>query len=406
LKRSFYGTNPHGDTETLTDATTGQTTSMYQYTAYGQPDKNGTTGDDVIWDDQTKDADIVNPYRFNPKRYDGATGTYDMGFREYNPGLNRYLSRDSYNGALKDLALGTDPWNTNRYAFAGGNPITGVELDGHCAMAEEGGCDTSTSYTGPIQPQQPVQQTTTEAATQACSESGSGCTVHQGDPDAALGYFKSCESYGSRTCSGQDELQSMGDYMRAGGSKGTGYDIPGVIFPDRGKPKILTAMEIIDEAIAVGQIMHMSAKVLAAALEKASLVTGRNARDLAVLGRAAPKPLRIQGRTIGLSAAQNQRVQADAALAKAMGATDIRLNQWQVNASGKVVGINRPDLQYTFGGKRFYVEYDTAISTRGVDHFRRILTNDPDAEIWLVGRRRSRSRSTGRWCGPRRPTTT
>lgn len=56
---------------------------------------------------------------------------YDMGFRDYNPGLNRFLTLDSYNGALADLSLGTDPWTSNRYAFTGGNPITGIELDGH-----------------------------------------------------------------------------------------------------------------------------------------------------------------------------------------------------------------------------------------------------------------------------------
>jgi RHS repeat-associated protein len=137
-KKSYYGVNPHGDVETLTDATTGQTTSTYRYTAYGQADKVGTTGDDAITGIASQDADVVNPYRFNSKRFDGATGTYDMGFREYHPGLNRYLSRDYYNGALKDLALGTDPWNTNRYAFAGGNPITGIELDGHYAIDDDG----------------------------------------------------------------------------------------------------------------------------------------------------------------------------------------------------------------------------------------------------------------------------
>lgn len=136
-KKSFYGVNPRGDVETLTDATTGQTTSTYRYTAYGQADKTGTTGDDAITGNPVEDADIVNPYRFNAKRYDGATSTYDMGFREYNPGLNRFLSRDYYNGALKDLALGTDPWNTNRYAFAGGNPITRTELDGHINDIED-----------------------------------------------------------------------------------------------------------------------------------------------------------------------------------------------------------------------------------------------------------------------------
>ncbi|MEV6268469.1 RHS repeat-associated core domain-containing protein [Kribbella sp. NPDC051936] len=131
-KKSFYGTNPHGDVETLTDASTGATTSTYRYTAYGQPDKVGTTGDDEIKDnDPAANADIVNPYRFNSSRFDGATGTYDMGFREYNPGLNRFLTRDMFNGALTDLGLGTDPWNANRYMFGGGNPISRIEYGGH-----------------------------------------------------------------------------------------------------------------------------------------------------------------------------------------------------------------------------------------------------------------------------------
>ncbi len=34
---------------------------------------------------------------------------YDMGFRDYNPNLNRFLALDYYNSDLDDLALGTDP---------------------------------------------------------------------------------------------------------------------------------------------------------------------------------------------------------------------------------------------------------------------------------------------------------
>ena len=59
-----------------------------------------------------------------------------MGFREYNPGLNRFLTRDMFNGALQDLALGTDPWNANRYMFGGGNPISRIELNGHYAIED------------------------------------------------------------------------------------------------------------------------------------------------------------------------------------------------------------------------------------------------------------------------------
>jgi RHS repeat-associated protein len=152
-KKSFYGTNPHGDVETLTDASTGATTSTYRYTAYGQPDKIGTTGDDEIKDnDPAANADIVNPYRFNSSRYDGATGTYDMGFREYNPSLNRFLTRDMFNGALQDIALGTDPWNANRYMFGGGNPISRVELDGHMNSTEDGASGGGTITPGSIPP--------------------------------------------------------------------------------------------------------------------------------------------------------------------------------------------------------------------------------------------------------------
>jgi RHS repeat-associated protein len=60
-----------------------------------------------------------------------ASGTYDLGFRDYDPGLNRFLTRDVYNGALADLDLSTDPFTNNRYTFASGNPTSMVDLDGH-----------------------------------------------------------------------------------------------------------------------------------------------------------------------------------------------------------------------------------------------------------------------------------
>jgi hypothetical protein len=82
-----------------------------------------------------------------------------MGFRDYHPGLNRFLTRDMFNGALVDLNLGLNPWTGNRYAFAGGNPITGIEHDGHCPIDA---CGAGTpigggriAQTGPIDPGNP-----------------------------------------------------------------------------------------------------------------------------------------------------------------------------------------------------------------------------------------------------------
>ncbi|MEO8007318.1 MAG: hypothetical protein ABI728_02200, partial [Betaproteobacteria bacterium] len=62
-----------------------------------------------------------------------------------------------------------------------------------------------------------------------------------------------------------------------------------------------------------------------------------------------------------------------------LGATDIRVDQIQVNAMRRVVGINRPDLQFTLNGERFYMEWDTPSSTRGRPHARRTWANDPRA---------------------------
>ncbi|RKT69259.1 hypothetical protein DFJ66_2459 [Saccharothrix variisporea] len=64
-----------------------------------------------------------------------------MGFRDYSPGLNRFLARDNYNGALGDLNLGPNPFTGNRYAFTGGNPISKIENDGHCWDWLQSVCD-------------------------------------------------------------------------------------------------------------------------------------------------------------------------------------------------------------------------------------------------------------------------
>ncbi|MHA4817228.1 golvesin C-terminal-like domain-containing protein, partial [Streptomyces aculeolatus] len=124
-----YGYNSHTDVETLTDAE-GNTKATYGYTSYGSNDESDFTGIDKPGA-STLDAEPYNPYRFNSKRWDEPSQTYDMGFRDYDPSLNRFLTRDLYNGALADMSLGADRITGNRYAFAGGNPTTGIELDGH-----------------------------------------------------------------------------------------------------------------------------------------------------------------------------------------------------------------------------------------------------------------------------------
>ena len=133
---SYYAYNPHGDVVALTDDE-GNTRGTYGYTAYGEDDDTQFTGVDKP-DPTNPDQQPYNTYRYAGQRFDPATETYDMGFRDYNPGLNRFLTRDTYNGALTDMSLATSPWTMSRYTFAGGNPISLVELDGHIPCFSDG----------------------------------------------------------------------------------------------------------------------------------------------------------------------------------------------------------------------------------------------------------------------------
>jgi RHS repeat-associated protein len=127
---AYYGYNSHTDVETLTDDT-GNTVATYGYTAYGNADGSEYTGIDKPEAGAPEDAEPYNAYRYNSKRWDASSGTYDMGFRDYAPGLNRFTTRDMYSGALANMTLGTDPYTSNRYAFTAGNPINLIEVGGH-----------------------------------------------------------------------------------------------------------------------------------------------------------------------------------------------------------------------------------------------------------------------------------
>ncbi len=133
-----YTYNDHNDVEAVTGSN-GTTTATYGYTAYGQNDTSQFTGADKNNTSPSSTAQPFNSYRFNAMRWDSSSGQYDMGFRNYSPGLNQFTSRDMYNGALGDMGLDTDPFTGNRYTFGGGNPISNIELDGHMFPADGGG---------------------------------------------------------------------------------------------------------------------------------------------------------------------------------------------------------------------------------------------------------------------------
>jgi RHS repeat-associated protein len=106
----------------------------YPYDPYGRleptvrtPSDPPSKGEDELATDELKD----NPFRFQGFYYDAATQTYDMHARDYRPDIARFLSQDRYADAYRDLTLLADPTSQNRYAFAGGDPVGHVEIDGH-----------------------------------------------------------------------------------------------------------------------------------------------------------------------------------------------------------------------------------------------------------------------------------
>lgn len=130
----YYTYNDHADVEAVTGSD-GNTESTYGYTAYGQNDTSQFTGEDKNNTQPGSTNQPFSAYRYNAMRWDSSSGQYDMGFRNYDPGLNQFVSRDMYDGALSDMGLDTDPFTGNRYTFGAGNPVSNIELDGHVPIA-------------------------------------------------------------------------------------------------------------------------------------------------------------------------------------------------------------------------------------------------------------------------------
>jgi len=134
----------HGSVSQLLDDA-GNVKASYGYTAYGASDAPSSDTESLTSGDPDPQAPL-NPYRYASRRIDsgtvpsttpavasGAAG-YDMGARRFGPDLGAFLQQDQFAGALADLGLALDPLTQNRYALAGGNPISYVEWDGHFAI--------------------------------------------------------------------------------------------------------------------------------------------------------------------------------------------------------------------------------------------------------------------------------
>ncbi|MBS7532022.1 RHS repeat-associated core domain-containing protein [Hazenella sp. IB182353] len=92
---------------------------------------------------------MYNPYRYSGKRWDPNTESYDLGFRNYFPGTGRFMSPDSYTNAKEHVGLFMNAMTNSLYGYAGGNPISYIDPDGHLPV-EVGSDPYSEAYSNPL----------------------------------------------------------------------------------------------------------------------------------------------------------------------------------------------------------------------------------------------------------------
>ena len=164
---------------------------QYLYDPYGENEKVPAAGHEKDDDAGLSDAAKDNPFRFEGFYYDSGVRNYDMQARDYRPDIGRFASQDQFESAAGDQVLQSDPLTQNRYAFAGGNPITNVEFDGHDPPAVDThycGGDPSCSHATKHQNQQAgrAEARANHAQTKGANNPArSGAGTGQASPSAA-----------------------------------------------------------------------------------------------------------------------------------------------------------------------------------------------------------------------------
>ncbi|MDR2985332.1 MAG: hypothetical protein LBV34_10880, partial [Nocardiopsaceae bacterium] len=123
-----YGVNVHDSVDLLVNPS-GNVSASYGYQPYGQADTTLTQGD-------TNTTSPLNPVRFEQKRLDSGSQSYNTGARNYSPAGDHFLTPDYFHGALADLQLSTDPLTQDRYALTGGNPVSFIDWSGHMLASD------------------------------------------------------------------------------------------------------------------------------------------------------------------------------------------------------------------------------------------------------------------------------
>ena len=129
----YYLFNGHGDVTQLLNEKE-ETIKDYEYDPFGKerntelpliPGQIGTS----LWRNEIEKSD--NPFQYAGEYLDQETGSYYLRARYYDPQVQRFISRDSYEGDI------TNPLSFNLYTYCSNNPINYIDPSGHWQEGDE-----------------------------------------------------------------------------------------------------------------------------------------------------------------------------------------------------------------------------------------------------------------------------
>jgi RHS repeat-associated protein len=349
FQTSYYGYDGLGSVRFLTDGA-GSITDTYTYDAFGTLiSRTGTT---------------PNDYLFAGEQFDPDLNLYFLRARYFNQDTGRFISADTFEG------INEDPQTLHKYTYALNDPVNRLDPSGNFSFSI-GSLTISIS----------IQSVLSSIGTSMLWGAVTGAIL--GAADAALGGDDIVDGFVNGLMMGAllgpfarikvvlPILQLFGLYMgitSAADSFAEGNSAQGVF---RAGLAVFTGLALFRTI-------------------SGFLRSGGTVRAPQDIGRESnyptPPPPNDGAGTIGTNQARTASLDRDLRIARFLRATDIRVNQEQVNAAGVRVGINRPDLQFTlFGRYRVYVEYDplNPVGNRGPGHMDRINANDPAAIVLL-----------------------
>jgi RHS repeat-associated protein len=323
-------------------------------------------------------AQALTNLLYSGEQTDKSTGLQYLRARYYDPRIGRFNRLDPFAGNS------SDPLSLHKYLYVHGDPIAGIDPSGR-----------EFSVSG--------------LAVSVAIQSGIGATLGLA-LNAAANYAQGrALTYGAWQAAVAGAVlapAAAASSLLAVGLAGYGIyassDIVETVFsnPNSTIGQRATAVALLGASIFGGYAAAKNVRLggfwrenpTAASLDSVTIrATGQPQPTLRTVSRvpqdvnvnSTPPPANGGAGSIGSNTNQAAALQRYITELLTLGARDIRTNQQQVNAAGQRVGINRPDLQFTYEGRRWYIEWDTTSSLRGIPHGERILANDPDAMILL-----------------------